>query len=86
MLTIWNTVTVKLTPLGRDELENHRILKMNNKKKEVEIGRASKNANKGLLAASDNAWFDYPILSREHAKFTVSLPQKVSVPPRFCPV
>ena len=53
---------------------------MSGEKKEIEIGRASKNAQKCLLAASDNAWFDYPILSREHAKFTISVPKRVRLP------
>lgn len=77
MLTLCRTVTINLTPLGHDEGQNHRAIILHGDKKEVEIGRASKNANKGLLSAFDNAWFDYPILSRAHAKFTVSLPQKV---------
>ena len=72
-------VTITLTPLGHDEKENHRVIKMNKEKKEVEIGRASRNAYKGILAAHDNAWFDYPILSRAHAKFTIGLSSRVSI-------
>lgn len=45
---------------------------------EVKVGRASKNEHKGLLAGSNNAWFDYPILSREHAMFTASSSLRVS--------
>ncbi|KAL2045268.1 hypothetical protein N7G274_002351 [Stereocaulon virgatum] len=71
-LTFWYAVTIKLTPLGRDEEDNHRVIKLNDTKKEADIGRASKNAHKGLLAGPTNAWFDYPILSRTHAKFTFS--------------
>lgn len=75
------TVTIRLTPLGHDEAaENHRVITLNHDKKEVEIGRASKTAHKGLLASSDNAWFDYPILSRSHAKFIMSPSQKVRNP------
>lgn len=83
LMLIWCcTVTIRLTPLGHDEAaENHRVITLNHDKKEVEIGRASKNAHKGLLASSDNAWFDYPILSRSHAKFIMSPSQKVSNPP-----
>ena len=71
------TVTITLTPFGRDEKENQRSIKLNIDKKEVEVGRASKNPVKGLGAASDNAWFDYPILSRLHAKFRISPAQRV---------
>jgi hypothetical protein len=76
-LTFWYAVTIKLTPLGRDEEENHRVIKLNDTKKEADIGRASKNAHKGLLAGPTNAWFDYPILSRTHAKFTFSSQNRV---------
>lgn len=31
------------------------------------IGRTSKNLDKGLLAGPDNAYFDSPVVSREHA-------------------
>ena len=70
-------VTIKLTPLGHDEGQNYRVIKLSDKEK-VKVGRASKNENKGLLAASDNAWFDYPILSRTHAMFTASSSLRVS--------
>lgn len=65
-------VKITLTPLGHDEQQNHRTIVISSEKPSVSVGRASRNPNKGLLAASDNAWFDYPILSRTHAKFTAS--------------
>ena len=70
-------VTINLTPLGQGEEENHREITLDNGRREVLIGRASKNPVKGLLANRDNAWLDYPILSRKHAKFTASLFQRV---------
>ncbi len=76
-------VSIKLTPLGHGEEENHRVIKLNNENREVAVGRASKNPQKGLLADYDNAWFDYPILSRTHAKFTASPHKRVSVPLRW---
>lgn len=79
LLTYRNAVTIRMTPLGQDEAENNRVITINRDKKEVEIGRASKNAHKGLTVGSDNAWFDYPILSRTHAKFTASPPQRVCI-------
>ena len=67
-----------MTPLGQGEEQNRRIIAVTMYNPSVSIGRASKNPNKGLLAAPDNAWFDYPILSRTHAKFTASRAQQVS--------
>lgn len=77
MLISCYAVTIKLTPLGHDEKENHREIKVNAVKKSVNVGRASKNPQKELMAASNNAYFDYPILSREHAKFTASQMHRV---------
>ncbi|CAJ2502482.1 Uu.00g098760.m01.CDS01 [Anthostomella pinea] len=34
----------------------------------VRIGRASKIATKGFVPAQDNAWFDSPVMSRNHAE------------------
>ena len=78
-LTLICVVSIKLTPLGHGEEENHRVIKLNSENREVAVGRASKNPQKGLLADFDNAWFDYPILSRTHAKFTASPHKRVSV-------
>ncbi|KAH9906986.1 hypothetical protein F4778DRAFT_724247 [Xylariomycetidae sp. FL2044] len=36
----------------------------------IQIGRASKVTSKGYVAASDNAWFDSPVMSRRHAELT----------------
>ncbi|KAH8671509.1 hypothetical protein BX600DRAFT_510177 [Xylariales sp. PMI_506] len=33
----------------------------------IRIGRASKVASKGFVAARDNTWFESPVMSREHA-------------------
>ena len=77
-------MTIKLAPLGHGERENHRTIKMNKDKAVVEVGRASKNPQKGINAASDNAWFEYPILSRAHAKFTLAVSRQVSVKCYHC--
>lgn len=69
-------VKITLTPLGKDEKQNHRTISITPDNLSVSVGRASKNPSKGLLAAPDNAWFDYPILSRTHAKFTASRNQQ----------
>ncbi|KAI1364879.1 hypothetical protein F5Y08DRAFT_305653 [Xylaria arbuscula] len=35
------------------------------------IGRSSKVHSKGFIPTSENAWFDNPVMSREHAEITV---------------
>jgi pSer/pThr/pTyr-binding forkhead associated (FHA) protein len=46
----------------------------------IEIGRASKSLNKGIVSAEDNAWFDSPVMSRAHAKLTLDINDNVRVP------
>ncbi|KAI1336117.1 hypothetical protein F5Y15DRAFT_219459 [Xylariaceae sp. FL0016] len=36
----------------------------------IRVGRASKVSSKGFVAAIDNAWFESPVMSREHAMIT----------------
>lgn len=64
-------VVITLTPLGAPHEETRRLT-INDTVKQVEVGRASKNADKRLIAAKDNAWFDSPIMSRQHAKFSAT--------------
>ena len=71
-LTLLYTVKITLTPLGQGEKQNHRTITVTPETSSIHVGRASQNPIKGLLAAPDNAWFEYPILSRNHAKFTAS--------------
>ncbi|KAI1098792.1 hypothetical protein F4804DRAFT_323832 [Jackrogersella minutella] len=37
----------------------------------VRIGRASKVPTKGFVASIDNAWFDSPVMSRQHAEISL---------------
>ncbi|KAI1394280.1 uncharacterized protein F4822DRAFT_424759 [Hypoxylon trugodes] len=41
---------------------------LSNRTPVVRIGRASKVPTKGFVAAADNAWFDSPVMSRQHAE------------------
>lgn len=68
-LSTCGIVHITLIPLGASH-ELPRKLIINETVKQVEVGRASKNAEKCLIAAQDNAWFDCPIMSRQHAKFS----------------
>jgi hypothetical protein len=47
----------------------------------IPIGRASKVATKGFVAAADNAWFDSPVMSRNHAEIVADLDKKVEPTP-----
>ncbi|KUJ12059.1 uncharacterized protein LY89DRAFT_688532 [Mollisia scopiformis] len=40
------------------------------------IGRASKSISKGLFSSYDNAWFDSPVMSRDHAQLTMNSEDK----------
>lgn len=46
----------------------HRVLHLTPRQPKISIGRASKCASKCLVAATDNAWFDSPVMSRSHAE------------------
>ncbi|KAI4255470.1 MAG: hypothetical protein LQ352_002563 [Teloschistes flavicans] len=70
-LDAMHQVTVTLTPSENDQ-DFTRVITLNQSTDFIIIGRASKTTSKGLFAASDNAWFDSPIMSREHAKMSVT--------------
>lgn len=74
------TATITLTPLTirSDPDDFVRILRINPSKTTIVVGRASKNVDKGLVAAKQNAWFDSPIMSRKHAVFSINPVTKVS--------
>ncbi|KAL8784057.1 MAG: hypothetical protein Q9213_004184 [Squamulea squamosa] len=65
------TTIVKLVPQG-DDTDFTRVILLSPSANSVFIGRASKTASKGLVAAPDNAWFDSPIMSRQHGKISVT--------------
>ncbi|KIH86756.1 hypothetical protein SPBR_08251 [Sporothrix brasiliensis 5110] len=48
----------------------NREIRLTTDKPMFKIGRASKTVSKGLLPASDNAFFDSPVVSRTHAEIT----------------
>lgn len=73
--------TITLTPLTT-RTDPHddfvRVLKINPSNTTVVVGRASKNVDKGLVAARENAWFDSPIMSRKHAVFSINPENKAA--------
>lgn len=50
----------------------HRNLKLTPEHRIELVGRASKSIGKGLVAANNNAWFDSPVMSRDHAQIILS--------------
>ncbi|KAH6722284.1 hypothetical protein BKA61DRAFT_568823 [Leptodontidium sp. MPI-SDFR-AT-0119] len=60
-------VQVTLTALNGDLSIAERSLTLNSKNNSIPVGRASKSVTKGILGAADNAWFDSPVMSRNHA-------------------
>lgn len=62
---------VTLTALNGNHQPSRRVINLKPKDKPVQIGRASKNSTKGLLGAKDNAWFDSPVMSRNHAQLSL---------------
>jgi pSer/pThr/pTyr-binding forkhead associated (FHA) protein len=54
-----------------------RIITLNPDRPTIPVGRASKSISKGLLGAVDNAWFDSPVMSRDHAEITIDAEEKV---------
>lgn len=62
-----NIAKVTLTSLNGGLGPVQRRFVLNASCQSISVGRASKTASKGLLAAADNAWFDSPVMSRKHA-------------------
>lgn len=48
-----------------------RIINLSPDHPTIDIGRASKSLNKGIVSGADNAWFDSPVMSRAHAKLAL---------------
>lgn len=62
---------VTFTALSGDIFPEERILNLTPKRPTIKIGRASKSIVKGIMGAEDNAWFDSPVMSRDHAEITL---------------
>lgn len=73
-------VVITLYPLDKSEVSETRTFSLTKEKREVNVGRASKNPDRGVQPEADNAIFKCPIMSRSHARFTASPIEKVSEP------
>ncbi|RJE22671.1 FHA domain protein [Aspergillus sclerotialis] len=67
---------ITLHPLFRPDVLPFRSLTFASDSDSVNIGRASKRETKNLAPAHHNAWFESRVMSRDHAKLTVSLEKK----------
>ncbi|POS86663.1 hypothetical protein EPUL_002829, partial [Erysiphe pulchra] len=48
-----------------------RVITLNSQVSKITVSRASKSSNKSLYSAGDNAWFDSPVMSRDHAEISL---------------
>ncbi|CAO1603098.1 hypothetical protein XANCAGTX0491_006691 [Xanthoria calcicola] len=64
-------VVVHLVPQS-DDTDRTRVITLSPSADPIFIGRASKTASKGLVAAPANAWFDSPIMSRQHGRISMT--------------
>jgi len=67
MLTLL-TAKITLKALTSNLTPSERLLNLNPDAPTIQIGRASKSPTKNLSAAVSNAWFDSPVMSRNHAE------------------
>ena len=72
---------VTLTALNGDLSIAERTLTLTAKDNVIPVGRASKSVTKGILGAVDNAWFDSPVMSRNHATIEFDSENRVCL---FC--
>lgn len=68
-LTFVYPAVLTLTPLDCPTDSQSRVLTLHADDPRLPVGRSSRNASKGLIAARNNAWFDSPTMSRQHATF-----------------
>lgn len=73
-------VEITLIALDAGSGPRHRAFNLTPQHRIKSIGRASKSIGKGLVAAGNNAWFDSPVMSRDHAQIILSEDNVVSCP------
>lgn len=74
-------VVIKLTADENIKDLRKRTITLTQGNDTLQIGRASKVTTKGFVAASDNAWFDSPVMSRDHAEIIANIDEKVTPVP-----
>jgi len=79
-LTRDSLVVITMYPHDRLDGAEPRTFTLTKEKRQVDVGRASRNLDRGAQPELDNAVFKCPIMSRSHARFTASPVEKVSEP------
>ncbi|KAI0134308.1 hypothetical protein BJ170DRAFT_679213 [Xylariales sp. AK1849] len=72
------TVTLKARNPGPQFVEPERQFTLTDKHPIVRIGRASKVPTKNCVSGRNNAWFESPVMSREHAELVANFETKAS--------
>ncbi|KAI9684455.1 MAG: hypothetical protein M1829_002265 [Trizodia sp. TS-e1964] len=65
-------VAIILTPQNFSDDLACRVIVLSPETRNVFLGRASKNENKGLFPEKGNGWFNNPVMSRTHALLSLS--------------
>ncbi|KAI0972237.1 hypothetical protein F4678DRAFT_460462 [Xylaria arbuscula] len=68
-------IIIFLSPRGPSEFPQRRLV-LTRRSPVVAIGRSSKVKSKGFIPAVDNAWFDNPVVSRQHAEIIAEFNEK----------
>lgn len=76
-LTMVKAVVIKLFADDNIKELPKRSITLTRSNDTLQIGRASKVATKGFVAAANNAWFDSPIMSRNHAEIVANTDDEV---------
>lgn len=71
-------VMVTLTDTSKPSSNAQRLLKITRENPVIRLGRASKTQAKGRMAAENNALFDSPVMSRDHAELVADMEAKAS--------
>lgn len=69
MMSIQAKIT--FTSLNDSIFPAKRVITLNSRLSKITVGRASKSSSKSLFSAGDNAWFDSPVMSRDHAEISL---------------
>ncbi|KAI9881546.1 MAG: hypothetical protein M1830_000110 [Pleopsidium flavum] len=73
-MAVNHQVAITLTAVNYPDDFRQRVITLTPALRVLNIGRSSKSETKNLVAAEDNAWFDSPVMSREHARLWISTP------------
>ncbi|KAH8202942.1 hypothetical protein TruAng_002888 [Truncatella angustata] len=70
------TITLTARHARSDFVVPQRVILLTKVATATQVGRASKQESKGFVAARENAWFDSPVMSRQHAELSADFDAK----------